>query len=180
MSTNPIDNVEWVAPGSLVANHYNPNRVHKAEARLLEFSLVTIGWIQPLLANRNRVIIDGFHRWALAKDSVKVQQLTDPPGLVPVAFLDVGDDEAMAITVRINRAKGSHVAVELHKLVFALLNVHGWDRKRIAREIGATPAEVDVLAQDGVFAAKDIANWKYSPAWYPVEAAERPPEKNPV
>jgi hypothetical protein len=40
MSTNPIDNVEWVAPGSLVANHYNPNRVHKAEARLLEFSLV--------------------------------------------------------------------------------------------------------------------------------------------
>jgi hypothetical protein len=72
------------------------------------------------------------------------------------------------MTIRINRAKGTHVAVEMHKIVAELIEDFGLDRKTIAAEIGGTTEEVDLLAQEGVFAAKKIHNWAYSQAWYPV------------
>lgn len=168
---DPIDKVEWVAATSLRANDWNPNRVFTPELRLLEHNLLTIGWVQPILANTGRLIIDGFHRWRLSQDSQKVMQRWG--GLVPVAVLDIPDDEAMALTVRMNRAKGSHVAVHMHALVARLLTDHGWTRQQVGKAIGATLDEVDVLAQDGVFAIKRTADWAYSKAWYPEETGTR-------
>lgn len=52
-----------------------------------------------------------------------------------------------------------------------LLDVHHLDPDQIAAEIGGTRAEVDLLAQDGVFTARKINDWAYSPAWYPKDAA---------
>jgi ParB-like chromosome segregation protein Spo0J len=164
---DPIDYIQWKPVEELTANFWNPNRVHKRELRLLELSLLSTGWIQPILINPNGIIIDGFHRWRLSQDSKKVIERYQ--GKVPVAILDVDDATAMAITVRINRAKGTHVAVEMHKLVHALLTQHHWSREQIAKEIGANLDEVDILAQEGVFAAKNIAQWAYSQAWYPGE-----------
>lgn len=169
---NPIDQVEWRAAAELDANSYNPNRVHKAEARLLELSLVTTGWIQPILANPDGLIIDGFHRWRLAQDSAAVGALSEPwhpHAYVPVVTLELDRGEAMLMTIRINRAKGTHVAVEMSKIVHELLEVHGYAKDEVARQIGATKAEVELLAQDGVFQAANIKDWKYSPAWYPKE-----------
>jgi ParB-like chromosome segregation protein Spo0J len=167
--SDPVDQIVWRPANTLRANHWNPNRMHKQESRLLALSIVQTGWIQPVLVNRNMLIIDGFHRWRLAQDEPAL--LDRYAGSLPTATLDVADDEAMAITVRINRAKGAHVAVEMHRLVLALLTDHGWTRARVAEQIGATTKEVDVLAQEGVFAARRIAEHVYSPAWYPVEAA---------
>lgn len=164
---NPIDEIVWRDAIDLKANYWNPNRVHKQELRLLEHSLLSTGWIQPILINENNLIIDGFHRWRLSCDSKKITAAFN--GKVPTAMLPVDDATAMAITVRINRAKGTHIAVEMHKLVHALLTEHHWSREQIATEIGATLDEVDILAQDGVFAAKNIASWAYSQAWYPGE-----------
>lgn len=173
-TVHPIEIVQWRDPDSLSANFWNPNRVKKQEFRLLERSILENGWIQPLLITTDDIIIDGFHRWRLAQDSKAIREF-EPRG-VPCAVLDIPEDEAMAVTVRINRAKGASVAVEMHHLVARLRGQFGWDRERVAKAIGATPTEVDLLAQDGVFAAKDIANWKYSAAWYPVEC---PPEDKP-
>jgi ParB-like chromosome segregation protein Spo0J len=165
---SPIDEIVWIQASELKANGWNPNRVHKPELKLLEHSLLKTGWIQPVLINKNNMIIDGFHRWRLSQDSKAVIEAFG--GKVPTAQLPVEDDEAMAITVRINRAKGTHVAVEMHKLVLQLLTQYEWTREQVAKEIGATLDEVDTLAQEGVFAAKNIAKWSYSPAWYPIEA----------
>jgi hypothetical protein len=71
------------------------------------------------------------------------------------------------LTIRINRAKGTHVAVEMSAIVRELIAEHGVSREMIAAEIGGTKDEVELLAQEGVFAAKDIKNWAYSKAWYP-------------
>jgi ParB-like chromosome segregation protein Spo0J len=128
---------------------------------------LTTGWIQPVLANRDKVIIDGFHRWRLSQDSKAVKARWG--GRVPVAILDIDRAEAIAVTVRINRAKGSHVAVDMAKLVKELFNDHFWDVDRVAKEIGATKDEVNLLLQDGVFAAKNIDKWQYSKAWYPIK-----------
>ena len=165
--TDPINSIVWMDAADLSANHWNPNRVHRQELRLLAHSLLTTGWIQPILANRNLIIIDGFHRWRLSQDNKAVVKRWD--GQVPVAILDVDDAQAMAITVRINRAKGTHVAVEMHSLVTALLEEHGWTVEEVAKEIGATKDEVELLSRDGVFEAKGISQWAYSKAWYPAE-----------
>jgi len=164
---SPIDNIVWIEAEKLKANGWNPNRVHKPELKLLEHSLLSTGWIQPVLVNKNGMIIDGFHRWRLSQDSKAV--IKEFGGKVPTAEIPVEDDEAMAITVRINRAKGTHVAVEMHRLVLQLLTDYGWSREKVAKEIGATLDEVDILAKEGVFAAKNIAKWAYSQAWYPAE-----------
>ena len=165
--TDPISTIEWVEATSLQANFWNPNRVHKAELRLLEHSLLSTGWIQPILVNPGGLIIDGFHRWRLSQDSRPVIKRWG--GMVPVAIIDVDDAHAMATTVRINRAKGTHVAVEMHRLVAALLEDYHWAPEEVAKEIGASLEEVNVLAQEGVFAAKGTAKWAYSHAWYPAE-----------
>lgn len=161
----PIENIIWVPADTLDPNAWNPNRVHLAELRLLERSLLSTGWLQPLLVNPDRLIIDGFHRWRLSQDSIAVQ--TRWKGRVPVAVLDVDKPTAMLMTIRINRAKGTHVAIEMSAIVRELLHEHGVAREQIAKEIGGTLDEVDLLAQDGVFAAKGINNWAYSKAWYP-------------
>ena len=168
---HPIDRIEWRDAAGLRANHWNPNRVHKPELRLLERSILATGWIQPIHVNTTGLIIDGFHRWRLTTESKKVGALTD--GQVPCAVLDLTDDEAMAVTVRINRAKGAHVAVHMHDLVTDLVVNYGWSRERVAEEIGANVREVDLLLQEGIFAARDIKSHAYSKAWYPMETGTR-------
>lgn len=167
---DPINNIEWVDATSLFANTWNPNRVAKAELRLLELSLLKTGWIQPILATRDGMIIDGFHRWRLTQDSKTVKRQYD--GLIPVTFLDLSRPEGMMLTIRINRAKGTHSSVHMSRIIHELIGEHAYEREEIARAIGATKKEVDLLAQDGVFAAREIKNHAYSPAWYPKEVSK--------
>jgi ParB-like chromosome segregation protein Spo0J len=142
--SDPIDSVRWVPATDLHANDWNPNRVFTPELRLLEHNLLTLGWVQPILANRHGLVIDGFHRWRLSQDSEAVKRRWG--GLVPVAYLDLEDGEAMALTVRMNRAKGQHVAVHMHALVARLLTDHGWPPERVAKEIGAAVMQLEDLA----------------------------------
>lgn len=163
---DPIDSIRWVPADTLDANTWNPNRVHLAELRLLERSLLSTGWLQPLLVNPDRLIIDGFHRWRLSQDSTACMARWH--GKVPVAVLDVDKPTAMLMTIRINRAKGTHVAIEMSAIVRELIEDFGVEPALIAKEIGGTREEVELLSQEGVFAAKGIKNWAYSKAWYPV------------
>lgn len=171
MTSDPINSITWYDASELRANDWNPNRVMSPELRLLEMNLLSIGWVQPILASTSLLVIDGFHRWRLSQDSAKIRERWN--GKVPVAVLDLPDDEAMALTVRMNRAKGSHIAVHMHALVARLLHEYAWSRDRVAEAIGASLKEVDVLSQEGVFAIKNIKNWAYSQAWYPAETGTR-------
>lgn len=186
--SDPIDRIEWVHASTLVANEYNPNVVLRDELKLLKFSLLNAGWIQPILVNPNRRIIDGFHRWSLSLRDDEV--LARWGGMVPTATMDVDDPGAMAMTVRINRAKGVHVAVRMHELIAKLIDVHRWAPERVAEEIGGDLGEVELLYRDGVFAIKNTAKWAYSEAWVPAETtrlgidefgiADGSPETEPV
>lgn len=167
MNTHPIDTITWLEPGELHPNAWNPNRVFKPELALLKQSLLLTGWIQPVLANANGMIIDGFHRWSLATLDGDVRAIGG--GRIPVAVLDIDDLSAMLLTVRINRAKGSHASTRMSELVRALLAA-GVTTERIMAEMGATRAEVELLAEEDVFKAKRVADWAYSPSWYPIEA----------
>ena len=168
MKKEPVENIQWIDCDKLVANHYNPNRVMNAEMNLIERSILRTGWIQPILVNKNNVIIDGFHRWTLSRLSTQLRDKYH--GKVPCAVLDVSDAEAMIITVRINRAKGTHLAFRMSDYIKELITTHKIPQDELAKEIGATFDEVDLLMRSDMFAKKDIQNWAYSEAWFPVES----------
>lgn len=163
---DPISRVQWLPASSLRANPWNPNRVHKPELTLLATSILLTGWVQPVLATEAGLIIDGFHRWRIAQDVPEVVERYD--GELPVAMLDLDRESAMLLTVRINRAKGTHGSVHMATLVRELIAA-GVPKERIMAEMGATAAEVDLLSQPDVFKARGSAGHAYSAAWYPVE-----------
>jgi ParB-like chromosome segregation protein Spo0J len=170
MSLNPIENIEWIDTGLITANDYNPNVVLNAELKLLEFSIIKNGWIQPILLNQVQgdvegyTIIDGFHRYSLAKMS-KVLQKRDG-GKVPGVVMNLSEAESKLLTIRINRAKGSHIAYKMSEIIKGLV-AEGLDPKYIATSIGATKKEIDLLMMEDVFKMKDTQNHEYSKAWYP-------------
>lgn len=168
---DPISKVEWRKAESLTANEYNPNRVFNQELALLEQSILSTGWMQPVLCNPDGVIIDGFHRWMLSQESAKIRAKYE--GWVPCVVLHVSRAEAMMMTIRINRAKGTHAAVRMSDIVKELIDVHGCDPHEVATKIGATKDEVDLLYQDSIFVAKDMKNYKYSRAWIPKEDGKK-------
>lgn len=161
----PVESIQWIRTEDLHANWWNPNRVMRQEFLLLEHSLLTTGWVQPILANRDLMIIDGFHRWRLSQDSPRIRERWD--GRVPVSVLDVDEATAMMMTVRMNRAKGHHVAVAMSDLVKRLVNELGADPQWVADEIGAPLDEIEILLAEDIFVVRKINEWAYSKAWYP-------------
>jgi ParB-like chromosome segregation protein Spo0J len=165
--TDPVDQVVWRPVEELRTNAWNPNVVHSPELKLLETSILEVGWVQPILTSADGLVIDGENRLGLAKSSKAIKARYG--GKVPCAVLDIDEPHAMLLTVRINRAKGTHVAVRMSDLVQSVINDHGIDPDDVARLIGASRAEVDLLLQDDVFKARNIPTRSYSKAWVPEE-----------
>lgn len=161
----PISNVEWVDVNKLKANDYNPNVVFNQELKLLKFSMLKQGWIQPILITSDYVIIDGFHRASLAKTDKDVYNMTN--GLVPCCIMKMSEAERKMLTIRINRAKGSHTALKMSDIIHSLIEQHHIKIEDICKEIGATKDEIDVLMMDNVFKALDIEHKEFSNAWIP-------------
>lgn len=162
----PISNVEWVDVSKLSANDYNPNVVYSKEMELLKLSILKNGWIQPILVTQDYVIIDGFHRASLAKADKAVAALTK--GKVPCVVMNLSEPERMLLTIRINRAKGSHIAVKMSDIIKSLVNDYGIPIDEICNQIGATKDEIELLLMDSVFKKYDITKEsKYSKAWVP-------------
>ena len=159
----PISKVEWIDVNELDANEYNPNVVLNKELSLLEFSILKNGWIQPILIDKNNVIIDGYHRYYLSKTSKKLGKVYERKA--PCVRMDLDEAERMLLTIRINRAKGNHVAIKMHEIVRALIDEHQVTKEYICESIGAGIQEVDLLYKEGVFDALNIKEHKYSKAW---------------
>lgn len=162
---HPIDTITWVDVNGLKANDYNPNVVLTPELRLLKLSILQQGWIQPVLISKGMDIIDGFHRYTLCKTDKEVYAMTG--GKVPCAVLDLTRSERMMLTVRINRAKGNHMALKMHELVSELHYDLGVDLKDISKGIGAAKHEVETLLMENIFQKKEVAKHSYSKSWYP-------------
>lgn len=180
MKPQPIDTVVWLDVNQLTANDYNPNSVDKPEMDLLALSIVRQGWIQPILvwpeplereldgsveSQPRYTIIDGFHRHMVTKTYKQVWSLTE--GRVPVVIMDMTLPERMLLTIRINRAKGTHAAVKMHEIVASLVKDHGLTQAEIAKEIGADKAEIELLVVDGIFAHKKVDELQFTAAWTP-------------
>jgi len=155
---HPVERIVWKSPHDLNANDYNPNVAIDKEMKLLEYSIKKSGWIQAVLITKDDVIIDGFHRVTIARIN---------NWKIPCVVMDIDERERVMLTVRINRAKGTHIACKMADLVKKLINELGCSVAQVCEGIGADKSEVDLLLLDDVFEKHDIKNHQYSKAWYP-------------
>lgn len=169
--SDPCFNVNMVPASTLNPNNWNPNRVLKAEYDLLVTNILSMGWVQPIIVNKNNIIIDGFHRWRIAQDNKEIKEKYD--GCVPVVVLDVSDQQAMIYTIRMNRAKGVHASNGMQAIAKRLVKDYKMTKQQLQYELGMSSTEVNLLLSDSVLTARNSKDWKYNKAWYPIEDGKK-------
>ena len=141
----PADCVQWIPAEQVVGNDYNPNAVAPPEMRLLEHSIRSDGFTQPIVAHAqdgHYVVVDGFHRQRLGREVVAIrEQLHGHLPLVLVRAERGGPGERMAATIRHNRARGVHAVLPMTDIVTALIR-QGWSDAQVACELGMDGDEV--------------------------------------
>lgn len=125
----PVDCVLWIASERIEANDYNPNVMAPVEKRLLQRSLASDGYTQPVVAvaqGERYVVIDGFHRYLLGRKNGALRQRLQ--GYLPVTLLvSASEDTAsrIAATIRHNRARGKHQIASMSDIVRDLHRLAG-------------------------------------------------------
>ena len=163
----PVDCIMWVPADSVAANEYNPNVVAPPEMELLKLSILADGYTQPIVAmaeGAGFVVVDGFHRTRVGKESPEVAARVN--SYLPVVQIR-GDrlerPDRMASTIRHNRARGKHQVQAMSDIVIELKR-RNWSDEKIGRELGMDPDEVLRLTQiNGL--AEAFRERDFSEAW---------------
>ena len=148
----PVDCVQWIKSGLVVANDYNPNKVAPPEMKLLERSIREDGYTQPIVAWKKNgdgqyEVIDGFHRNRVGKEIIDIN--IRMKGYLPITTINPARQEKkdrIAATIRHNRARGKHTVEGMSDIVLELKN-RNWTNERIATELGMDPDEILRLCQ---------------------------------
>jgi hypothetical protein len=177
---SPVYQVRAVPIEKVVANDYNPNAVAPPEMQLLETSIWEDGYTQPVVTvydkdSGNYVVVDGFHRFRILKESARINERER--GMLPVVVLDKDMSNRMASTIRHNRARGSH-NIELMSNIVAELVEMGKGDRWICDHIGMSADELLRLKQITGIAAL-FQNRDFSASWE-AEEDEIPEDLSPV
>lgn len=157
----PVMNTKLVPIEKVIANDYNPNKVAKPEMKLLQKSIEDNGFCFPVavIYDSERdlyIIVDGFHRYTVAKDYLKLKEL-------PVVVLKHDIKKRMAATIQFNRARGTHQILDMSKIVSDLF-LKGWNDEEIMEHLGMEKDEVIRLKQiSGLKEA--FSNHEFSKSW---------------
>jgi ParB-like chromosome segregation protein Spo0J len=158
---HPVSFVRWVPTEKIYANDYNPNQVAPPEMKLLELSIRTDGFTQPIVVwqiDDGYEVVDGFHRHRVGR---KLGLSHLPVVIINADRLERGD--RIASTIRHNRARGKHTIAGMSDVVLELSR-RNWSPEKIGRELGMEPDEVLRLKQiTGL--AEMFADKEFSEAW---------------
>lgn len=160
----PLDELQWMHRSKLQPNNYNPNSVAPPELELLVTSIKEDGWTQPIVANPDMTIVDGFHRWTCSGYD-EIYALTE--GYVPVVILRPTNAEHQQMsTIRHNRARGRHGVLEMGRIVQNMLD-SGLTTEEVMKRLKMEREEVIRLTNtQGVMGHPDLDK-PYSKAWEP-------------
>lgn len=168
LQRHPLARVVWVAPETLRANGYNPNRVMGPEMALLRTSILEDGWTQPIVARHDGEVIDGYHRWTLALTDAEVRAASCD--LCPVVFLSPSDrPHQIMSTIRHNRARGHHGVVPMAAIVRELLSL-GLEPSELLDRLGMEAEEVERLAESRG-SPETASRDTFGPGWVPDASA---------
>ena len=156
----PVLNVKMVDIDKVVANDYNPNKVAPPEMQLLKHSIEEDGYTQPIVTyydkQRDLYIVDGFHRYRVAKEFLNLKQ-------VPIVTIEKDLQNRMASTIRHNRARGTHQIIDMSRIVLTLTE-NGWTEAQISEHLGMELDEIIRLKQ--ITGLKEaFSNHEFSKSW---------------
>jgi len=158
---HPVSFVQWIPTELIYANDYNPNQVAGPEMKLLELSIQSDGYTQPIVVWKTEAgyeVVDGFHRHLVGR-KLKFSHL--PVVIINSERADLSD--RMASTIRHNRARGKHQISAMSDIVVELSR-RNWANERIAKELGMDADEVLRLKQvEGL--AEAFKDLEFSKAW---------------
>lgn len=161
INKHPVSHVRWVPAEEVYANDYNPNKVAPPEMKLLEVSIQTDGFTQPIVTWKTEEgyeVVDGFHRHLVGK---KLGYSHLP--IVVLNTENTSREERIAATIRHNRARGKHQIKAMSDIVVELSR-RNWSDKRIGKELGMDADEVLRLKQiTGL--AELFQDEEFSEAW---------------
>jgi ParB-like chromosome segregation protein Spo0J len=167
MRREPVDCVLWVDAERVAANEYNPNVVAPPEMRLLQLSVMSDGFTQPIVVwpvEDGYEIVDGFHRNRVGREVGAVRKRTS--GRLPISVINperTAKEDRIAATIRHNRARGVHQVDAMSDIVMDLAR-RNWSDAKISKELGMDPDEVLRLKQvTGL--AEMFADREFSEAW---------------
>lgn len=167
-AAEPVDCVLWLPVGNVQANDYNPNRVAPPEMRLLEISIASDGYTQPVVVYQNGSeqieVVDGFHRVRVGRESARVRARVQ--GYLPCSVIRperIGRNNRIAATIRHNRARGVHGVLLMTDIVAELLQ-RGWTDDEVAKELGMDADEVLRFKQNTGL-PELFKNAEYSRSW---------------
>jgi len=161
---SPVYNVIAIPIDKVRANDYNPNAVAPPEMELLETSIWEDGYTQPVVGvydaeNDVYVVVDGFHRFKILRDSPRIREREQ--GMLPVVVLNKDMSDRMASTIRHNRARGTH-NIELMSTIVAELVEMGKGDRWICQHIGMSPDELlrmkQITGLASLFQNKDFSD----------------------
>lgn len=161
IENHPVSRVQWVPADKVYANDYNPNSVAPPEMALLQVSIESDGFTQPIVVWETEggyEVVDGFHRHIVGK---KIGLSHLPVVVINDERTDRGD--RMASTIRHNRARGKHQVGAMSDIVQDLAR-RNWSDQRIGKELGMGPDEVLRLKQISGL-AEMFADEEFSEAW---------------
>lgn len=159
---HPVSNVIWVNCKLVSANDYNPNAVAPPEMKLLELSIKSDGYTQPIVVweiepNKYEVV-DGFHRHLVGK-KLGLKKL-------PVVVINKQREDRsdrISSTIRHNRARGKHKVDSMSEIVLELKR-RNWSDKKISLNLGMDQDEILRLSQIGGL-ADAFSDKEFSMAW---------------
>jgi len=177
----------WVDIDSLKLADWRTTYVLKPDLEVLARSLDDYGWLQPLIVQQGtNVIIDGAHRWQVARSLSRLNKATK--NSVPVIFVQCDDIDAMLMHARLNRGRGIVIAKRLSRIVQRVLRSKKYVESDIKRMFVMHLDEIDLMVDGTLLKDKNISEHKYSAAWVPIEAPasatetasiiERPPNSD--
>lgn len=163
---SPVYNVLRIPIDKIQANDYNPNSVAPPEMELLETSIWEDGYTMPVVCfydeeNDKYIVVDGFHRYSVLKNSKRVFEREQ--GMLPVSVIDKDLSDRMASTIRHNRARGSH-NIDLMSTIVSELVEMGKGDAWICKHIGMSKDELLRLKQITGLASL-FQNKDFSESW---------------
>lgn len=155
--SSPLSTLQWVDRDRVKPNDYNPNKVSKQNLELLKQSILTNGWTLPIVVRPDFTIIDGFHRWTVAREEPLKSMLE---GKVPVVIVEHKDKAGNIYgTVTHNRARGTHLLEPMKAIVRELMG-EGKSVEEIGKQLGMRPEEIFRLSD---FSKEDFLNMMIKP-----------------
>jgi len=154
--------VTYVDVEEIKANPYNPNRQSDYEFNMLQDSIKTDGFTQPVIVQDPSAeflpghIVDGEHRWRAANAAGLTQ--------IPVVYVQFSEEQMKISTIRHNTARGSH-DVELEAEILRDLEKLG--ALDFAQEaLGMSDIEIQRLVED-IPAPDGLAGEDFADSWDP-------------